>query len=245
MIFSWRRILVSHLGALVDLVYPPVCLGCGQRAENPRTQFCNVCWCRLRPLDHPQVPHLWAAFVADRLFLQVLACGKYRGARSSLVRLVSLAVARMAPQLPPGTLLPVPLTAERRRVRGFNQSEIFASSLAAATGLRLETRWLGRRIARQQSAGLPRAERMAAVTGAFRATPEFPGEAAGPLLLVDDVYTTGSTLGECARVLTERGGQVVGFVCLARAFEKNDRISASREKASELPWAFRAGHEEK
>jgi predicted amidophosphoribosyltransferase len=160
----------------------------------------------------------------DSLFLEILSAGKYHGCRSVLNRLISRAVERLDADIPSGILIPVPLSSSRRRERGFNQSEVFAGRLASLRGIAVETRWVERRGGGSPLAGLPRSERARAVAGKFRAAGRFPGKDAPPLLLVDDVFTTGSTLADCERALVEAGGEVRGRIVMGRAYgTRHDR----------------------
>ena len=155
----------------------------------------------------------------DSLFLEILSAGKYRGCRSVLNRLARRAAERLGVEIPEAALIPVPLSPSRQRERGFNQSEIFARFLAERWGIRVETRWVRRRGGGSALAGLPRAERAQAITGKFQAIARrFPGKDAPPLVLVDDVFTTGSTLGDCERAVIEAGGRVLARIVLGRAF---------------------------
>lgn len=166
-----------------------------------------------------------AAFAVDALFLEILRAGKYRGCRAVLNRLALRAAERLALEIPAGALLPVPLSSSRRRERGFNQSEIFARYLSVRCGWPVQTRWVRRRDGGSPLAGLPRSERARAIAGKFEIVAQrFPGKDAPPLLLVDDVFTTGSTLGDCERALVEGGGQVRARIVLGRAFgSRSDR----------------------
>ncbi len=218
------RVLRAHVHAAADLLWPPVCPRCGARALEPRTWFCEGCWSRLRTIDDAEVPGLAAAFAVDALFLDVLASGKYRRARAVLERLAHAGAAQIAHVLPEGVLVPVPLRPSRQRERGYNQSEIFATALAWAAGREVSLGRLARRRGGRPLAGRPRAERAEAVAGAFVATRRDPRTDPPPAILVDDVYTTGSTLGDCARALHEAGERVRGFAVLGRAFSSRDDV---------------------
>ena len=106
-------------------------------------------------------------------------------------------------------LVPVPLHRSRERVRGFNQAELIASRI----GLPIATRLLRRRKNTPSQTGLTRNERKRNLAGAF----EIRGEAAGcKIILVDDVYTTGSTMNEIARTLKRAGAERVEVLTVAR-----------------------------
>lgn len=230
------RLLRAHGRAAADLLWPPVCPRCGGRAREPREHFCEACWVSLRPL----APHesSWrvvpaggeplparAAFVVDPLFLDALAASKYRLFRSVGRRLAFEAARRLRDSVPPGTLVPVPLRPDRRRARGFNQTEDFAHALAAETGRAVATSWLVRCRGGRPLAGLPRARRAAAVRGAFAATPRFPGREAGPVILVDDVITTGSTASAAMAALRVTGAAGVSVIAMGRAFESASDVA--------------------
>ena len=97
-------------------------------------------------------------------------------------------------------ILPVPLHRKRLRERGFNQAVILARQIAKRFALPLDFLTLKRAVFTAPQVGLGREERSVNVRGAFavRKPERIAGET---VLLVDDVYTTGSTLTECARTL--------------------------------------------
>ena len=109
---------------------------------------------------------------------------------------------------PPWTLVPVPLHWRRQRWRWFNQSHQIARMLARRRNLRCEQALRRVRHTNQQTL-LNRTERLANLRGAFRLSrrqQRVQSLRDKPVLLVDDVFTTGSTAEECARVLIEEGG---------------------------------------
>ena len=154
---------------------------------------------------------------------------KYSGATAAAASLAAL-MAEPARSLLAGSaavsalVVPVPLSRGRQRERGYNQAERLAAPLAAMLGLELATSLLRVRETAPQ-VGLSRAARRANVRGAFSAAWALPEAGAerpkrslegACVLLVDDVTTTGSTLGSAASACLEAGAQTVNGVTLAR-----------------------------
>jgi len=113
-------------------------------------------------------------------------------------------------------IVPVPLHARRARERGFNQSAVMARELGKLRGLPVETRVLRKIRNAPPQTSLERMGRLTNVRGAYRTVhPErFRGRT---LMLIDDVYTTGSTLRECAAVLAAAGAKEVRAMTVAQA----------------------------
>ena len=114
-------------------------------------------------------------------------------------------------------IIPVPLHADRKSLRGFNQAEELALVLA-------ETKLLGKpqplmqRIKKTPSlATLPHNERHSAVSGSFKINPDGKSKVYDKtVVIVDDVWTTGSTTKEMTKVLKRNGAKEVWVVTLAR-----------------------------
>jgi ComF family protein len=117
-------------------------------------------------------------------------------------------------------LIPVPLHATRRRARGYNQSQLLADNIAKVTDARVVNNQLKRTRKTRDQIALDRAGRRNNVTGAFA----WRGEPIDTkVILVDDVLTTGSTLGACAGVLREQGMQRVEALVFACAYHSTSR----------------------
>jgi ComF family protein len=112
--------------------------------------------------------------------------------------------------------VPVPLHRRRRRERGFNQAGVLAEELSRLTGMPVLSDALSKTINIRPQTSLRSEARRANIRGAYRvARPE--AVRGKTIVLVDDVCTTGSTLGECARVLRKAGAADVRGVTIARA----------------------------
>ncbi|MFN7856417.1 MAG: phosphoribosyltransferase family protein [Acidovorax sp.] len=111
-------------------------------------------------------------------------------------------------------VLPVPLSADRLRVRGFNQSALLARELAPR---KTDTGTLLRLHSTHAQSGLPRAERLRNLSGAFVVEPSRAATLCGQrVALVDDVMTTGATLHAATQALREAGVAHVTTIVLAR-----------------------------
>ena len=113
-------------------------------------------------------------------------------------------------------LVPVPLHPKRERERGFNQSALLARELARKCGLAAVEKALIRTRSSPPQSTIEAADRAGNVRGVFevRRPERIRG---GMIVLVDDVYTTGATLKECAAALLGAGAGEVRAVTLARA----------------------------
>lgn len=108
-------------------------------------------------------------------------------------------------------LVPMPLCPSRMKERGYNQAAEIAAPLARLLGAGISD--CLSRVDRPPQAGLQAVERRENVKGAFRGGRDRVPEGAS-LILVDDVVTTGSTLEEAARFLSDAGGDVAGALTL-------------------------------
>lgn len=225
-------------GALLDFFFPPRCAGCHQRGE----WLCAACLARVPPLTAPlcercgsprrgkiacRVCHNnslrsidWArsAYPFTGPLRDAIHRFKYEHERARADHLGALLVPHLAAM--PGAdwsvaplLVPVPLSAARRRERGYNQAEALTRALASARGWSVATA-LVRTRATPPQVGLDLAARRANVHGAFA----WCGEplTGRRVLLIDDVLTTGATASECAAVLKAAGAGWVGLLTVAR-----------------------------
>jgi ComF family protein len=118
----------------------------------------------------------------------------------------------------PDVIIPVPLHHKRLRQRGFNQAILLGEIFAQKWRLPLLRNSLRRVRWTEPQVNLSAAERLENVKGAF-ALADIVAVAGKRVLLVDDVYTTGSTVKECAKVLKSGGAQSVTAITVARAAE--------------------------
>jgi ComF family protein len=131
------------------------------------------------------------------------------------VREILLHLGQFLQKIKPEVILPVPLHIKRLRQRGYNQSLLIAKDLAIRLGIRCEPQVLRKVKFTPPQVGLSAAERKRNVRGSF--TVENKEKIKDKcVLLIDDVFTTGSTVNECARVLIQAGAKAVFVITLAR-----------------------------
>ncbi len=202
-----------------------VCDACAARFAQPapRCQRCalrvpegtTVCGaCTLHP---PLFDACMAAVDYAYPWADILGDFKFRGDAGWAGTLATLV--RSTPRIEPALdaadrVLPVPLSAQRLRERGFNQSALLARQLA---GPKADTHTLLRTATTQSQSGLPRAQRLRNLHGAFAVEPGRAAALRGQhVVLLDDVMTTGATLHAATQALRETGVAHVTAVVLAR-----------------------------
>ncbi len=188
---------------LLDLLFPAQCAGCNGFGKG----LCDACAPAGNPI-HVRLPML-------RVVARALYEGNLRAAILALKdgrRDVAESLgAIVAPLVEPGSLLvPVPTTAKRRRVRGFDGVALVARFAAQGAGAGVVAA-LEQRTGDAQR-GRTRSERLAA-RGRFSCDPA--KIAARRVTLLDDVCTTGATLRDAAAAIRQAGGRVEDAVVVA------------------------------
>jgi ComF family protein len=141
---------------------------------------------------------------------------KYKNSPALAETLAGLMDTHWPDLLPPkGNLVPVPLAADRTRQRGFNQSEVLARHLGQLRHLALKPDVLQRTRNTPPQVGLNASQRRQNMLDAFSADSGRVRDQ--DFILIDDVCTTGATLGACAKALLEGGARTVWAYTLARA----------------------------
>ena len=116
----------------------------------------------------------------------------------------------------PPVVVPIPLHNDRLKQRGYNQAALIAKGFCRVTGLPMAEHGLIRTRATNAMYGLGAKKRQANVTGAFQVNPNLKTRS-HPILLVDDIYTTGSTARAAVSTLEKAGYATIGITTVAQA----------------------------
>ncbi|WP_310738723.1 ComF family protein [Piscinibacter sp. HJYY11] len=191
----------------------PRCERCALQVP-PGVSVCGACIQHPPPFDAARTGldygHPWSTLIARFKFHEALDLAE------ALVAPLLNALQRTDAPLP-DLLLPVPLSTQRLRERGYNQAWEATRRLARGLGLPCDARLLLRVKDSPHQLDLPPDERAANVRGVFAVEPLRRAELQGRYVaIVDDVLTTGATCAELARVLKQAGARRVDAWALAR-----------------------------
>lgn len=209
-------------------VIPPqqmICPGCREALPHNETAPPS-----LRYLHGLSAPYRYQAGVQ-----KVVSAFKFRG-RRELAPMLAQAMDQTLPvELRPELVIGVPMHPSRRRQRGYNQADLLARELGRIRQVPSSTtalvKYRNNRLQHHLSAG----ERRANVKDVYQVR-DAAQVAGKTVLLVDDVFTTGSTLEECARVLRQAGARQVWGVVYARVQDVGmavPQVTVSAEKQPE------------
>jgi ComF family protein len=202
------------------------CSICSERVFSPYLFYdaggaflCRLCHAVEPPFEKAVAYGRYEEGLRDLIHL--LKYGGVRPAANVLGRMLAEAIVLLEPVLgkEPIAAIPVPLYTSKRRERGFNQAELIARAalkLNPAEGrLHLADHVLERRRPTKSQIGMTPHQRRENMRGAFAVTRSQSVDGR-EVLLVDDVYTTGATVSECARVLLRAGASRVWVATVAR-----------------------------
>jgi ComF family protein len=231
--------------ALTNIAVLPVCEPCLAQIVPLNGPLCQICGEKLFHANAgtEEVPLCGICRRVGARFRRAAAYGAYEGALRELIHLfkyngvmpagkvlgglLNQTVTAMA--LPESLIVvPVPLWSGKRMARGFNQAEAIARSFMrfqSSGSIQLDTSILVRTRETASQTGLTRHQRRANVRGAF-AVVKAQKVKGRSILVVDDVMTTGTTAGECARVLRRAGAKEVYVATVARATKEAGSVMA-------------------
>ena len=210
---------------ILDLLFPPKCPFCRRVLDDPRAPVCPRCQTTLpwltgqrarRKVEFAQgcvSPLAYRGTVPDAIRRY-----KFSGLRNyarPFGLLTAQCVRDQLEQLPQAVTW-APLSRKRLRERGYDQARLMAGQVGEALGLEVIPALAKIRDTPPQSDLEEESARRANASGAYALLPGARVEGKS-LLLVDDVVTSGATMGECCRVLLMAGAREVWCAALARA----------------------------
>lgn len=237
-------------GAVLDQLYPPLCLHCDAPVTSADA-LCGDCFRALRPISAPMCPILGLPFevslgpearsaeaiadpppfrrsrsavVYEEIARKLVSRLKY-GDRPELARFCARLMAAAGAELWAGNpvLVPVPLHRTRLLSRRYNQSTELARALGKLTGLAVDPGLVIRSRRTPRQVGLTASARERNVAGAFTVSPHALARLAGkPVVIVDDVITTGSTVKAVTNALKRAHIADVDVISFARVVTGGD-----------------------
>ncbi len=194
----------------------PLCLGCGRpfpKSAPSIDHLCGDCILSPPPYESARSATVHTGVVRDRIHQL-----KFGGQLRWVPPLAELLATAFHGDNPEGIdfIVPVPLHVKRLRQRGFNQSALISKALACGLHLPVSFHALIRSTWTEPQTRLSREERLQNVRKAFSVPDPSVVKGRG-ILVVDDVFTTGTTIGECARTLRGAGAARVRVLTVTRA----------------------------
>ena len=225
---------ISFWHRLLDLISPRICVVCGKRLAVTEKVICNKCNFHLprtgysnNPYENEMAKLFWGQIPIER----AAALFHYES-HSETANIIYQLKYKDHPEIGPlmgrmvatelkrdgffdgiDEIVPVPLTKERLRQRGYNQSEEIAKGVNEITGLPINKDAVKRIVFKGSQTRRSRWDRQENVEYAFKLTHSEP-IAGKHLLIVDDVVTTGATIIACAKELVKAGNVKISVLSL-------------------------------
>ncbi len=210
---AWEtsRLVCPECSAKLERVCEPACKKCGKPITDERRELCGDCERKKHEFEQGK-----SVFVYSGLLKNSLYRFKYGNRREyadfygeEALRLYGKWILNRKIQV----IIPIPLHRMRQRTRGYNQAELFARVLGAELDIPVRTDLMLREKNTVPQKELNEAERKNNLKNAFKITENIVHLTY--ILLVDDIYTTGSTIDAAALALKKAGGTHIYFICVS------------------------------
>ena len=236
------RKLRKTAGFLLDMIYPKKCPLCHEVLKDRNKLLCGKCAGKIRPFSGSlcmkcgkpvkmeeeycvvcrEGGHYFtegrSIFPYGEIWRQSLIRFKYYGCREYgdfYAKAMSVYGRRYLERWKPQLIVPVPLHPAKKRMRGFNQAAYLAERISRYTGIPADMGLVQKNIKTKSQKKLNALQRRKNLEKAFCVTGDVRGK---DILVIDDVYTTGSTIDAMASCLKKKGAENVYFltVCIGR-----------------------------
>lgn len=225
------------LAGMIDFMFPPLCIACGAFDEKAEC-ICARCQSRIVRLGFPTCLNCDEA-VQDKLECRscagdsfpLYALGEYapplddaiiqfkfKGIASPAKLFAQMLTEEFEDQIHdhrPEFLVPIPLHPSREHIRGYNQAELFANELGLLLDIPVMSDLIFRSKKRKPQARLNLINRADNIRGVFKI--EGTEDESCRIILVDDVVTSGATIKEARRMLSEAGHVITAAISIAHA----------------------------
>lgn len=246
---SLKDIACAALKTFSELIFPRICAACGARlaGTSQSSRLCTGCLAEIKEIASPLCTICGAPFISRTgidhvcgkclrdppFFTKARAAFEYDGPVRSLLKKTKFQDDRYALKTiceitaknladiscsDPGLLVPVPLHASRLRQRGFNQALELTKGIFH--GLPIDIGLLVRHKKTPPQTGLGWERRRRNVEDAFYVTSRFK-KTCSRITIIDDIFTTGSTVNACAKALKKVGFEQIEVFTIARTVKKN------------------------
>lgn len=202
------------------IIREPRCKKCSKPIASGELEYCYDC--DSKEFHYSRGISLW---LYDEVMKQSIIRFKYKGCKEYVNFYVDEIVKHLGDEIrmiTPDVLLPVPVHKTRQRQRGYNQAELLAEELGRQLNIKVKTDVLIRTVKTQPQKELSNVERMKNLEKAFAVSEKYGSTMSKfhKLMLIDDIYTTGSTIEACAKVLQRAGVKEIYFLtlCIGEGF---------------------------
>ncbi|MCI8851957.1 MAG: ComF family protein [Lachnospiraceae bacterium] len=206
-----QGLICASCRSLPVRVQEPFCMKCGKPLEDESLEYCKRCQKHSHAFDRGR-----GLFRYDDHMRTSLAAFKYHGRREYSIyyaREMAHAFESQISCWQPQALIPIPLHKSRRRKRGYNQAELTARELGRMLRIPVDTKVLLRCKRTAPQKDLNERQRRENLKTAFKISGD--DVKYNTVVLIDDIYTTGSTMDAAARALKEKGVRKVYFLCIS------------------------------
>lgn len=200
-----------HCKEIPLLIGDHFCMKCGKRVDEER-EFCQDCQTKKTTFLCGR-----SVFSYNRDMRRSISRFKYHGRQeyaSYYGKMMYEAHKEWMQMIQPDMLLPVPIHKKRMRKRGYNQAELIAKELGKYAQIPVVTDWLYRKENTLPQKDLSAQERFQNLRSAFAITQAELYRNVNCVIIIDDIYTTGSTIEACSQVMRKIGVQNIYFLCL-------------------------------
>lgn len=227
--------LSATIHSFIDFFFPRFCICCQERLSINESHICGACQLALpRAIvssfeDNEMARIFWGLIPIERcatlfyytknsVYTRILMKLKYGNQPKvgiTMGRMLAKSIYEKGFFNGIDVIVPVPLSKERERQRGYNQSEWIAKGISEITSIKIYNNFIVRTKVTPSQTSLKLHERLESVQGAFQLkdTHDLIGK---HILLVDDVLTTGATLLACAETIAKIPKTKISIVTLAR-----------------------------
>ena len=195
----------------LEYVEEPLCKKCGKPIFSEEAEYCFDCTTHEKSFSQGR-----AVWVYNDAVEQSIYEYKYKGKREFVKFYVDemlMTWGKWIKRISPDLILPVPLSKKKERIRGFNQAGLLGAGVGRSLEITVGDHILIRNRNTEPQKSLGPKERYENLSKAFEIVDERPVQGKR-ILLVDDIYTTGSTMEACSRVLLQAGADSIFFITL-------------------------------